>query len=246
MSKSVHPWVEAHVDARIAAHVRAWEKTKALGRPRPQEIFPFVTISREYGCEALPLAEHLVQTLNERCRPMYPWVAYDREVIDRVAQELHLNRGIVESIDGHRHTEMQELFDSILNRKVDESLVFRKICQVVRSLATHGHAVLVGRGSYLVTQDLKTALHVRLVAPHSWRVHCVADKLQIAPAEAEKVVSQFETERDRFVRTYFTQEPHALHQHDLIIDNSRFNLSQLVEIVFTALSARFGQILVGH
>ena len=32
--------------------------------------------------------------------------------------------------------------------------------------------------------------------------------------------------------------------HDLVIDNSRFNLVQIVEIVFAALSARFGQTLV--
>ena len=171
MTKSIHAWVEPKVEARIGAHVHAWEKTKALGRPRPQETFPFITISREYGCDALPLAEHLVHTLNERCRPLYPWVTYDRDVIDKVADEMHLSREIVESIDGHRRNEMSELFDSILNRKVDESLVFRKICQVVRALATHGHAVLVGRGSYLVTQDLKTGLHVRLVAPRPWRIH---------------------------------------------------------------------------
>ena len=244
MSKITHAWVQPNVDARIGAHVHAWEKVRAFGQKRALEKFPFITISREFGCEALPLAQQLVQILNERCRPVYPWVAYDREVIDRVAQEMHLSREIVESIDGHRRSEMSELFDSILNRKVDESLVFRKICQVIRSLATHGHAVLVGRGSYLVTQDLKTGLHVRLVAPRGWRIHRVADVQQLSYREAEKVVDRFEKEREKFVQTFFVQDPHFIHQHDVTIDNSRFNLAQIAEIVFTSLGVRFGETLV--
>ena len=244
MSKITHAWVEPNVDARIGAHVHVWEKVKAFGRQRPQEKFPFVTISREFGCEALPLAQRLVDILNERCRPTYPWLAYDREVIDRVAQELHLSREIVESIDGHRRSEMCEFFDSILNRKVDESLVFRKICEVVRSLATHGHAVLVGRGSYLVTRDLKTGLHVRLVASRPWRIHRVAEVQHLLYRDAERVVDQFEKERERFAQTFFVQDPNLLHYHDMIIDNSRFNLAQMAEIVFAALGARFSETLV--
>jgi cytidylate kinase len=241
-----HTWVEANVDARIGAHVHAWEGVRAFGRQRPLEKLPFITISREFGCEALPLAQHLIRVLNERCPPVYSWLAYDREVIDRVAQELHLSRDIVESIDGHRRSEMCELFDSILNRKVDESLVIRRICQVVRSLATHGHAVLVGRGSYLVTQDLKTGLHVRLVAPRPWRIHCVADVQQLSYRDAEKVVDQLEKEREKFVHMFFVQDPHIIHYHDVIIDNSRFNLAQIAKIVLAALSARFGETLVEH
>jgi len=244
MSKTSHAWVEPSVDARIAAHVHAWEKIKAVSGLRPLEKFPFITVSREFGCEALPLAQHLVQILNERCRPTYPWVAYDREVIDKVAQEMHLSREIVESIDGHRRSEMCELFDSILNRKVDESLVFRKICQVVRSLATHGHAVLVGRGSYLVTQDLKTGLHVRLVAPRPWRIHRVADVQQLSYHDAEKAVDQCEKEREKFVQTFFVHDPRTIRYHDVTIDNSRFDLAQIAEIIFAALGARFGEILV--
>jgi cytidylate kinase len=241
MNMSTHAWVEPKVDARIAAHVQVWERIRAFGQRRPLEKFPFITISREYGCEAAPLARQLVQILNERGRPAYPWVAYDREVIDRVAMEMHLSREIVESIDGHRRSEMSELFDSILNRKVDESLVIRKICQVIRTLATHGHTVLVGRGSYLVTQDLKTGLHIRLVAPREWRVDRVAELQQLSHRDAEKAVDRFEKEREKFMQTFFVQSPRIIHHHDLIIENSRFNLTQIAVIVFTALGVRFDE-----
>ena len=61
---------------------------------------------------------------------------------------------------------MSEFFETILNKRVTETVVIRKIAEVIRSLAIHGHTIFVGRGSYLITQDLKTGLHIRLVAPH--------------------------------------------------------------------------------
>lgn len=233
-------WARPNVDARIAAHVHAWEKSKAAG-PRPVEKFPFITIARPFGCDALPLAHRLAEVFTERFRPTYPWVAYDREVLDKVATELHLHREVVESLDGHRRDAMRELFDTMLNRHVDEALMFRKMAEVIRSLAVHGNAVLVGRGSYLITQDLKMGLHVRLEAPREWRIlHAVAD-FKISPAEAEQLVDQRQKERQKFLQTFFVHDPARPFHHDLVIDVSRFGPLQAAEIIFTALTVRFGE-----
>jgi len=116
---------------------------------------------------------------------------------------------------------------------------------VIRSLAIHGHTILVGRGSFLITQDLRTGMHVRLVAPRDWRVHSVATDREITSSEAEKIVEQGERRREHYMRTFFAHDPSHPFLHDLIIDNSRFNLAQIAEIVFTALGARFGETLVG-
>jgi cytidylate kinase len=245
MSKLSHGWALANLEARITAHVHAWEKAKERGQPLAAETYPFVTISREFGCEGTELAHRLQEILNERCRPFFTWVAYEQEVLDKVADELHLARGLVESIDGHRRGEMSELFDAILNRRVDEALVFRKMAEVIRSLAIHGHTILVGRGSYLITQDLRTGMHVRLVAPRDWRIHRIATDREIANAAAARIVEQGEREREKYIRTFFAHDPLQPFLHDVVIDNSRFNLAQIAEIVFTALGVRFGETLVG-
>ena len=244
MSNISHGWAMASLEARISAHVHAWEKAKERGQPLAPETYPFITISREFGCEGGLLAQRLQEILNERCRPFFTWVAYEQEVLDQVADELHLARGLVETIDGHRRGEMSEIFDAILNNRVDDAVIFRKIAEVVRSLAIHGHTILVGRGSYLITQDLRTGMHVRLVAPRDWRIHKIAADRGIANQEAEKIVLQGERERDHYMKTFFIQDPAHPFMHDLVIDNSRFNLAQIAEIVFTALGARFGETLV--
>lgn len=244
MNRVSHSWAQANLEARIAAHVHAWERAKQAGQPLATGTYPFVTISREFGCEGVAVALRLADVLNERCRPFFTWVAYEKELLDKVAQELHLHRGIVEHIGGKRRDEMSELFDSILNRRVDEALVVRKLAEIIRALAIHGHAILVGRGSHLITQDLKTGLHVRLVAPFEWRVHRYATDYGLDFATAEKKVREEQQQREKFLRTFFVQDPKHPFHHDLVIDNSRFNLDQIVEILFTALSVRFGETLV--
>ncbi|HTS19198.1 MAG TPA: cytidylate kinase-like family protein [Verrucomicrobiae bacterium] len=244
MTRISQGWVGSDVQARIAAHVHAWEMVKPLGFKRKLETYPFVAISREYGCEALPLAQHLVQALNERCLPSVPWVSYDRELLDKVSEELHLQRDILETLDGQRRDEMSELFDNIINRKVDDAIVVRKLAEVIRTLAVHGHAVLVGRGSSLVTQDLRNGLHIRLVAPRAWRIHTVAANHNLSMLEAEKRVDLGEKHRSHYISTYFVLDHGFPFHHDLVIDNSRFNLMQIVEIIYAALNARFGETLV--
>ena len=244
MSKISYGWAGPNLEARIAAHVHAWQRLKESKQPRPPEVHPFITIAREFGCEGAALAHRLIEILNERCRPSIPWVAYDHELLDKVSQELHLHNELISALDGRRRDEMSELFEAILNRRVDDALVVRKLAEVVRSLAVHGHSVLVGRGSYLITQDLKTGMHVRLVAPFEWRAHQVASVRGIDYAEAKNLVTEGERERAHYVHTYFVQDPAHVVHHDLVIDNSRFNLAQIAEIVFTAVGARFGETLV--
>ncbi len=237
-----HGWATPTPEARIAAHVQAWEHARRLEPPHRPEILPFVTINREFGCIALHVANKLADLLNERSEPAVLWVAYDRELIDRVAQELHLQRDVVESLDGARRSGMTELFDALLNRRVAESVIMRKQAEVIRSLAFHGHSVIVGRGSHLLTRDLKTGLHVRFVAPHEWRVERVARARNISLAEARRIVAEGEKERAQFLRTCFIQAPGDSFPYDLIIDVGRFAPAEVAEIVAAAvLTPRFGE-----
>lgn len=228
-------WPKAALEARIAAHVRAWEAARHAARAASGPL-PFVTISRRFGCEGVQLAAALVERLNQKdSGQQQPWVAYDRDVLDRVCAELHLRREIVEAVDEHRRSEFSELFDAVLNRKVDETVIFRKVAEVIRALALHGHAIIVGRGGYLLTRDLEAGLHVQLVAPRDWRIRNVAAWYHLSVSEAEKLLEQREREREHFLQTFFVMPPPEAVLHHLVLDNSRFSVARMAEIVCAAI-----------
>ncbi|HUI05650.1 MAG TPA: cytidylate kinase-like family protein [Verrucomicrobiae bacterium] len=241
MTKNPHAWVRPDLETRLSAHLQAWKTFKQTTARHPLEVHPFITISREYGCEGAALAHRLVDVLNERCRPSFPWVAYDHELFNRISHEPGLRREVIEALESRRRDQMSKLLNTILNKKADDAPEMRQLAEVVRSLALHGRAVLMGRGSYLITQDLKTALHVRLIAPLDWRALRVATTRELGHAEARKIVAEGEKQRTHYLHTHFVQHPEHVITPDLVIDNSRFNLVQIGEIVFTALSARLGK-----
>jgi cytidylate kinase len=244
MTKASEGWVGSDVEARIAVQIDAWENVKPLGNHR-LEAYPFVAISREFGCEGLLLSQTIVETLNERCHPSIPWVSYSRELLDKVALKSPVKRALLDSIDARRREKMSTLFDNIINHKTADAPGVRKLAEFIRALALHGHAVLVGRGSSLVTQDLKNGLHVRLVAPRAWRVHTIAANRDLSSREAEKIVAENEKQRRNYIKTFFVLDSADPLHYDLVMDNSRFNLTQITEIIFTALKGRFGETLVG-
>jgi len=241
MTKIPHAWVRPDLEARLLAHVQTRDTLKQAGTRRPSEVHPFITISRQYGCEGAALAHRLVDILNERCHPSFPWVAYDHELFNKISHESRLRRDVIEALDDRRREQMSKLLNTILNKQADDAPEMRQLAEVVRSLALHGRAVLMGRGSYLITQDLKTGLHVRLIAPVDWRALKVAATREVGHAEARKIVTEGEKQRTHYLRTHFVQHPEHVITPDLVIDNSRFNLVQISEIVFTALSARLGK-----
>ncbi len=102
---------------------------------------------------------------------------------------------------------MGKLFDTIHQSEGRDAVVVRKLAEIIRTLAVHGHAVLVGRGSYLVTQDLRNGMHVRLVAPRAWRVHTIAANRQSLTCEAEKMVADGERRREHYINTFFVLDP---------------------------------------
>jgi cytidylate kinase len=234
-----HGWYGQTFQARIASHVQAWEQLQNSVSPRPSVTYPFITISREFGCEAVPVSRRLVQLLNEKADHRYPWVGYDRELLDEVGKQLHLHRNILDAVDGQRRSEMTELFDAILNFRVDDSVVFRKLAEVIRALAIHGHVVLVGRGSYWLTRDLHTGFHVQIIAPREWRTQKIARQRDLPVHEAEKIMMEGERLRDHYLNTYFSHAPNQGYRHDIILDNSRLTVEQMSEIIATAIHCKF-------
>jgi cytidylate kinase len=181
----------------------------------------------------------LAETLNERCRSESTWTAYDRELLDKVAGEMQLRREVLSSLDDHRRDEMRELFDTLIHKSVEDAVLFRKLAEVARSLALRGHVVLVGRGCYLITQDLANGLHVRLTAPPAWRIERYAEVHETTDREAKKKVAEGDRQRAKFIRTFFAHDVTRSYHHHLVIEDSRFSLDQLAKIILGALEVCF-------
>ena len=71
----------------IENRLRAWDEMARREPPEKKISRPCITISREFGCQAYPLAEILHKRLNELAEGEEDWIVLDRLLLEKIATE---------------------------------------------------------------------------------------------------------------------------------------------------------------
>jgi len=93
--------------------------------------------------------------------------------------------------------------------------------------------VLVGRGAQSVLAQRHDALHVYVVASKPWRMKLAVERLGADPAKAEKVVDDFDRQRDQYVRTYYDRTRHDPANYDLVLNAERLGFEGAAKLIVT-------------
>jgi hypothetical protein len=113
----------------------------------------------------------------------------------------------------------------------------KMIEEVVRNIAVHGKAVIVGRGSEVLSRDIPRALHLRLFAPLNWKIKVMCERRSISPEEAKKIVLQVDKERDEFRNGYMNKNlpPFA---YDIEFNCSRLSHEDIIDVILNLAERR--------
>jgi cytidylate kinase len=219
-------------DRLVDKMCRQWEARRqaaAAERRLPEAVpHPFtVVLSREAGIEAGPVAEEVAGSLG--------WAAYDHELLELIAQEMHLRTSLLDSVDEKRKSWMKEAFERFLaDNAVSEVSFVSHLIRVVLALGAHGECVIVGRGAGFIL-PAESTLRVRLVAPLLDRVNSLSASLGVSHREAERQINTLKAERTAFLEEYFVKGRLEPEHYDLIVNVSRFSTPEAAELIVTAL-----------
>ncbi|NLW82971.1 MAG: cytidylate kinase-like family protein [Phycisphaerae bacterium] len=207
------------------------------GGPKKTEPGPYITISRQYGCDGEEIGIYLAEKLNER-EEQKQWKVYNKEFI----QQLSEDTGTIEEILERECVSKPSLFKDFLrglnkNPVPDRVGIRNEIARMMRMVAINGHSILIGQGGAAATSDIANGLTLRLEAPREWRIArvCRQDSLEHAVAEAR--IEQFETEQRR-LRKYYDQNKHRIPEFHLILDNSVFSIQLVAQLVLKAMEEK--------
>lgn len=189
---------------------------------------PFsIAISREAGASGSVIARMLGEKLD--------WPVYDRELLQKIADEMGLRTELVESVDEKRGSWLRECLESFsAARPFSENAYVSHLIESLLSLATHGQCVVVGRGAPQILPPEST-LRVRLVAPRRDRIAVIRKKLSLPLEEAERWVDQTDRDRSQFVRDHFLKDPANPTLYDLVLNTSSFTLEECTDLILDAL-----------
>ena len=194
---------------------------------------PVITISRECGCSASLLAQKLTEKINEKISdPTMKWKWINKEILKLASDELKIHPDQVKKI---ADSEEKNFLDEIVSSFTDKFYVTnykakKMIEEVVRGIAVRGKAIIVGRGSEVLSQDIPRSLHIRLYAPLNWKIRVMSERNNLSILDAKKIVLQVDKERAEFRDSYLekNQPPFA---YDIEFNCSRLSQEEIINVV---------------
>lgn len=198
---------------------------------KPPAIHAVITISRQFGAGGHTIAGMLAQRLG------YPWQVWDKEIIDAIAQHAEMRKEMVESLDEHTQSWIEQMVSNILTLQVMEPLGYRRhLSEVLLALAQQGHKIIVGRGANFV---LKDALNVRLRASLEYRAQATMKREGISHAAAIKQIHQVDRDRAEFTRSVFDRDVDDPSNYDMTLQMDTLGFSAAVEAIVGAAKGMF-------
>jgi cytidylate kinase len=196
--------------------------------------FPFVTISRQSGAGGHMLAKAIL-TENEKQAKIdemfHGWQVFDREVCALVAQDPELNGSFDAMLTERYQTETQQIVHDMLNGRSRQYVMYKRIFEIVRILATLGKTIIIGRGGECVTRKMPQGIHIRLIASERTRIQAIMEDHHFERKEAEKVMHQQDKERARLIQDYFSADIDNPLLYDAIFNIDKLSTSDLAAVI---------------
>jgi len=219
-------------DSRIKEwFLREKARMERKNLPCSQRVCRIITISREYGAGGARIAAKICERLGTN------WQVWDKEIIDAVAESAQTRSQMVESLDEHAMSWLEELCRTILNSHVIETRTYcRHLAQVVLALAHQGNKIIIGRGANFL---LPQALNIRLRAGLDFRIRNIMESEHLTREEAERKIRHIDRERMEFTRQVFSRDIDDVAGYDMIIRTDSLGLDPTVSAIIAAAYERF-------
>jgi len=218
------------IEKRLGSLLEINRRMTLDSEPKKRETNPkpTITISREFGCEAFPIAERLQELMEQKTGES--WILMDKALLEEVAKNHSLSESLLRGIGEKSHffDEIMATFSPLWKSERD---LFQLICRQIVAVAAAGNVILVGRGGAFVTRSMKNCHHFRLYASEGFKVASIARRLDITAEEAEKVISRRQKQRDKFIRDFLNQDARDLSIYHLVINNDKNNTEKAAQTI---------------
>jgi len=212
-------------------HVTRWAQDQKRRASHGLKLRPVITMSRQYGA----LGEHLGRLVADKLE----FQCWDQEILHEIARHAKMPSTLFESLDERKKDSVSQLiavFDK--NHHVTAGEYMHQLLRVLHTIATHGDAVIVGRGaSYVLDPD--STLRVRTVCALDERVAGLVERKGLSEKEARERCLRIDRERQEFIRSHFDRDIDDPSGYDLVINTGTCSLDVAAEIIIGAVHARF-------
>jgi hypothetical protein len=221
-----------------AYDIRA-EREQRSGRGKQGKLSygPYLLISREKGAGGSAVGQLAGMRLG--------WQVFDKEIVDAIAQEAHVRRELIESLDERDRATIQDAVVQLLHpQPIETAGYLAHLREIVLTLGHQGDVVIVGRGAEYILPS-QFGLRVRMVAPVEVRVRRIASEEDLSLKAARAEVERSDRERRALARRHFQQDISDPLNQDLTINTAELTVEAATEVVLAAVQRKLAVRLKG-
>lgn len=194
-----------------------------------------ITISRQAGCGAARVAEHLSQRLQgyDPAAPA-PWTVFDRNLIEQVLKDHNLPAHFSKHLPEDRVFELRDVIDELFGLHPPTWTMVEYTAETIQRLVKLGHVILIGRGAHRIIANQPGVFHVRLIGALADRLEHCQRAYEMTRSEAQAFIEREDKGRARYLKKYFAEDlDDPLHYH-LVINTSKIAYTQAAELIYQA------------
>jgi cytidylate kinase len=209
---------------------------------RVKKTGPYISISRDFGCLANPIASRLSKALNKRYQAKKidgAWKWLNKQILEESARALDVSPAKIKYIfQSQRKTMIDEIVGAMATRYYKSDKKIRNtIIEVIRSFAVAGDVIIVGRGGVAFGKDNPNSLHIKLTAPIEWRVKRIAENYHKTDSEALQYVLEVDQERKYLIDSFMGFET-DLSIFDIVFNRKTMSEDEIVSIILNLIETR--------
>ena len=190
-----------------------------------------ITFGRQHGTRGYLIAQQLAAELGCRC--------YDKEILERAAENSHFSREILKSYDERRvfpyfipPPGSIEMGDFRLNMRLANAEF-----DAIRELAEEGDAVFIGRCADYVLRERPDLVRVFITADRDFRIRTVVENSDLTSEQAKKLIKSVDKDRASYYAYYTDQTWGEAACYDLSLNVTRISVEGAVRILRSCVEA---------
>lgn len=194
-------------------------------------------VAREVGAtvEALHQREERPPTKGERFSRLLQRIL-ERSAVTGAGGDPYFGPGVAAFLT----EEYEDLPQPTITRghELEDEKYIEGIRKVVRDMASNGDVVFVGRGSFVILEDVPNVLRIGIVASLEYRIKTIMDRERLTEEEAAKTIQARDDARAYYFKRFFDidnpDDPGLFH---MVINTSEVSEDYAVDIILQACAA---------
>ena len=187
-----------------------------------------ITISREFGSGGLYIGELVAKHLG------IPF--YDKELIDRIAEESGLVKSYVERLSEYAPSKSIFAYSFVGRSVTGESIedyIMNIQRKVILDVASEGPCVIVGRSADYILRNHANVVNIFVQGDMPEKIKRVVELKGVSAEEAEKMIKDTDKKRSINYKYYTGQSWGDRRNYMLTINSTKLGMERTAEVIAT-------------